>query len=248
MKCNNCGANFQTDELQCPYCGSRNIVGEEWQRERNLSQNFYEEMKRNFYEHGVLYVIDKVLNKALLLLFVAFIIVFILYMFPSMVEEGILDIKKAILKDQIIGQMEEYHQSGEWDKLEVYMSEYDMFEKENYVYCQAAIMERYYQDYMQEFMQYIELPEEEQEEGDYYIERFLRDSRDLYRADCGIYDDLRSANKEKHEQYKEEVLIFWKVSLGLTEEEIQFLIEEDYLYMEDEERYVEIIKERKAWK
>ncbi len=247
MKCNNCGANFQTEELRCPYCGSENIIGEEWERERASSKSLYERMKAEFYNHGIVYTINKLLNKTLIILTIAFIVLLFINIMPGIFEAGTLSLKKALFKDQIMGQMEEYHASGEWDKLERYMSEYDMFGEENYVYCQAAIMERDYQEYMCSFMQYIELSEEDQDRYDYYLERAIDSSRDLYRADCGIYDELQSENWTKHKEYQEGVMRFWKASLGLTEEEIQFLIEEDYLYMEDEERYVAIIKERKAW-
>lgn len=249
MKCINCGANFQTEELQCPYCGSKNIIGEEWEKERTSSKNFYERMRQQFYKEGLVYTCNKILNKAILILMIALFATFILYLLPSLTQEGSLAIKKKLLSNQIEKQMEAYHSAGEWDELERYMSEYDMFGKDTYAYTQAAFIARDYRKYMMEYMDFLDMSEEEQlDEENYQLEYVLRYSHQVVHVDCGIYDELCSENEEMYQIYRKKILDLWKGSLGLTDEEIDFLLENDYLYMEDEERYLAIIRERQAWK
>lgn len=38
MKCKNCGAHYQTEELKCPYCGTENMTGQEWKEELEEAQ------------------------------------------------------------------------------------------------------------------------------------------------------------------------------------------------------------------
>ncbi|MBQ2705548.1 MAG: hypothetical protein IJF60_01900 [Agathobacter sp.] len=249
MKCINCGANFQTEELRCPYCGSKNVIGEEWEKERVSSKSFYERMREQFYKEGIAYTCNKILNKAILILVIALFGTVILYILPSLTQEGSLAIKKKVLSNQIEKQMEEYHSAGDWDGLERYMSEYDMYGEETYVYTQAAFLARDYRKYMMNYMDFLAMSEEEQlEEDNYELENVLQYSHEVVHVNCGIYDELCSENEEMYQIYRKKVLDLWKGGLGLNDEEIDFLLENDYLYMEDEDRYLEIIKERQAWK
>lgn len=46
MKCKNCGANYKTRELKCPYCNTENFIGKIWQAERSR-RSWTMKMKRN---------------------------------------------------------------------------------------------------------------------------------------------------------------------------------------------------------
>ena len=41
MKCKNCGAQYKTRELKCPYCNTENIIGKIWQSERSQAEMEY---------------------------------------------------------------------------------------------------------------------------------------------------------------------------------------------------------------
>lgn len=247
MKCNNCGANFQSADLECPYCGSRNVVGEEWQQERNWAKKLYEDTLRKFREEGVVYVLNSILNKAIKILGIVILVGFLLYLIPMIFSEVAFKINKSIQLEQVVAKMQEYHENGEYKALEQIMDEYDMFGKEYYVYSQSAILYRNYQDYMIHKMTFLDLSQEEKIEDDYHLEYILKDSMDVYLVNCGIYDDLREENRMQYEVYKQEIENCWKKLLALTDEEIQYMVEEEYLYSDEWDRYVANIKERKAW-
>lgn len=247
MKCNSCGANFQTADVKCPYCGSRNIVGEEWQEQRNWAKALYESTLRRFREEGALYAINAIMNKAIKILAIVILVCFGIFLIPSLFSEAVFELNKSLKLGEIEAQMEAYHSAGQYEQLEQVMDEYDMFGKEYYIYSQSAILYRNYQDYLIHKVSFFDMTEEEKLEDDYHIEYALRDSLDVYLLDCGIYDDLQVENSKQLETYQQEIMTFWKNVLGLTEEEIQYMIEEEYLYTEDWDRYIENIKERKAW-
>lgn len=247
MKCINCGANFQTADLKCPYCGTQNSIGEEWQKERKWHENRYQRILEELKEYGPAYVVNRIINKALIIAIVIFIVLTLVYLLPAFIQDISLLAKRTFLGYSINKQMEEYHESGQWDKLLDIVDEYDLFSTDSYTYTQAAILQRHYEDYLMHKMGFLDLSEEEKQEDDYYLEYAIRDSREVYFVSCGIYSEIDEENLPQIEKYRQEIHAFWKVTLGLTDEEIQYFTEEESISYEEMDEFVIKIKERKAW-
>ena len=82
MKCKNCGAQYKTRELKCPYCNTENLIGKIWQTERSQAEMAYEEEKKKVGK--VLFspfMVDRLLSRAIAVLIglhiVSFILIFI---------------------------------------------------------------------------------------------------------------------------------------------------------------------------
>lgn len=247
MKCENCGADFQTADLMCPYCGSQNVIGYEWKKERNWYEKRYQKLLAELKAYGLPYVANRIMNRALVILGIVFAVLILVYTVPAIVSDVSLQMNKAIHKGSIEKQMKEYHESGQWDELLKVVDKYDVYSSETYVYTQAAIMQRHYQEYLMNKMAFLDMSEEEKQEDSYYLEYAIRNSREVYWVDCGIYSDLAKENEKQHKIFQEEIRSFWKVTLGLTEEEIQCFSEEEYISYEEMDEFILQIKERKAW-
>ena len=45
MKCKKCGAHYRTRELRCPYCGTANPKGEQWQTQRESAEKELQQLE-----------------------------------------------------------------------------------------------------------------------------------------------------------------------------------------------------------
>lgn len=247
MKCNNCGADFQTADLKCPYCGTQNIIGEEWQKERNWYKNQYEKILEDVKCNGPMYVANTLLNKALIILLICMIVITLIYLLPSIWHDVSMAGQKAILGTSIKKQLEEYHEAGDWENVRILMDQYEMYGSDNYTYTQAAIMQRNYNEYLRHKMMFMDLSEEEKLEDDYHLKYSIRESMNVYFVNCGIYSDLDPENAAQHKVFQEEIMSYWRNMLGMTEEEINDILENDYISYSEIDELVIKIKERKAW-
>lgn len=247
MKCVNCGADFQSADLKCPYCGAQNVIGEEWKKERSWHEKRYQQILAELKSNGFEYVANRILNKALVILGIIFVLLSFICVLPSVIEDLSLQVNKVIHKTAIEKEMKAYHETGQWDKLLKIVDEYDMYGAENYVYTQAAIMQNEYQNYLMKKMTFLDMSEEEKQRDSYYLNYAIRYSYKVYWVDCGIYSELDSQNIKKHELFSEEIVSFWKVTLGMTEEELQYFMENEHIKNKEFDDLVLKIKERKAW-
>lgn len=248
MKCVNCGADFQTSDLKCPYCGTQNLIGEEWKKERNFHENRYQRILKELKEYGPFYVINKILNISLMIAVAIFVVLTCIYATPSIVKEGSIEIKKRLYKGQINKQLQEYHETGKWDKLLQVMDEYELYGEDNYTYSQAAIIYRNYQNYLIDKMIFLDFTEEEKEEDDYHLEFAIKNSIKAFDIDSTTYEEIDPENESQLKRYQDEIRCFWENTLGFTEDEIRSLETEEYLSYEELDELVLKAKERKAWK
>lgn len=248
MKCKNCGANYKTRELKCPYCGTENIIGRIWLIERTEARQEYEDARESVKRGSRRYVLDKILNRILLVS----VGLFFLCMILSLAVSGGYDMYRRIYRSahtkEMEQAMEEYYLAEEYRKLYDYMSKYDLFEPEHYTYAQAALMGFDYDYYKTEALCFFSQSEEEKQEYDYYLRYAILYSHDVWHMDSGIYSELDPKNVEMHETYKKDIMAFWKGMLGMTEEEIEFLTEEgEDLFAGDLDELAAAIIERRAW-
>lgn len=247
MKCINCGADFQTADLKCPYCGTVNEIGADWQAERVHYKNQYEKILQEIKAYGPMYVANKIVNKALVIFAIAMAVLTFVYMLPAIFEDVSLWAKRTAAGNLIEDKMEEYHKEGQWNDLRILMDEYQMYSSEYYVYTQAAILQRQYNDYQMYKMKFMDLSEEEKQEDDFYLEQSIDDALDVYFVNSGSYHELQPENEAKIAEFQAEIEEYLRYMLGITEEEFAYILEEEYIYSDEMEDLIMKIKERKAW-
>lgn len=248
MKCKNCGANYKTWELKCPYCGTENVIGKIWLIERTTVRQEYEDVREGVKRSSKRYVFDKILNRILLISIGLFLGCVVLAIAAPGGYNLYRSIYRSVHTEEMEQVMEEYYLAGEYCKLYDYMSQYDLFGQNYFTYAQAALMSFSYNQYKTEALCFLSQSEEEKEKYDYYLRYAIMYSHDVWQMDSGIYSELDPKNVELHEAYKNDILAFWTGMLGLTEEEIRFLTEkEGYLFVQDLDELSAAIIERRAW-
>ena len=74
MKCENCGAEYGARELKCPYCGTKNLTGAQWQQEEEHAQQRMRQEKSWAIRKAPIYVVNRVANVILLVSLALFVL------------------------------------------------------------------------------------------------------------------------------------------------------------------------------
>ena len=204
MKCENCGSNFLSKDLKCPYCGTVNQKGLRWYHrrkemmERN-AEELEEEKRRN-----IPYVINLMLNISLVVVFLA---VFVLAVVRVNVEPSGDDI------EQMKAHVDALYRDREYGELYKYLEENDLRDTVEKYYVQAAdLFDRY-----DSFIKYrMELEETKPSEWDLTTLRLIL----IYSGDLVDNRTFYSENSELYKFYGLRVRAYWRGTLRLTNEEI----------------------------
>ena len=244
MRCRNCGADYRTRELKCPYCGAENLLGRIWMGEVSDAERKYEKARKEARKGLPVYVMNRVVNRVLVLLTIIF--------FGAMIIYGIVDngagLKAIFHTEQTKAQMKEYYDAGEWVQLYHYMSDYSLFsqEEDSYVYSQAAFAGIGYQQFCDHKYEFCELTDEEKMEDDYHLEQTIRNGWELMTLDYGIYDEGREevVSSPVYQDWCADVRSFWMGTLGMTADEVEEILNIDYISGSDLDPIIAALKAR----
>lgn len=245
MKCKNCGANYKTRELECPYCHTENIIGRIWKVKRSEAELDYERARREMGKKSSPYVLDRVLTRAIVIIIAMTILFFIGAVLTFFLAEKAGDAWEQANNAKILEQVKTYYANGQYEEIDEMRRTYDMEGAEYFPYMQAASLNYKYNSYMENKYEYIEMTEEEKRDDDYAIEYFLRHSRDVVTINMVKYSELDEMNQKLYDEYVLEIQSAWISILKLTEEEISYLSDkEKILYSDDYDSLITKIKER----
>lgn len=229
MKCKNCGGEYKTKELKCPYCATENLLGKLWSIQRSEAEITYEKERKRVGKYLTSpYMLNRLVSRGLVILVSLFLLVFVGAFLFFYGEEVYKNLSYKWNKEKIEAQMQVYYENGDWELLDDYMEEHVIDRTQYYTYMQAVVLHDNYQRYLEYRLKYNDLSETKKLEDDYYLESAIEYSARVYNLDCGIYDELDEKNRSLYETYQREILAYWIGELALTEEEIELVIEGRY--------------------
>lgn len=246
MRCKNCGANYKTRELKCPYCNTENIVGKLWQSERTQAELDYEKEKGKV---GKIifspYMYDRLISRAMYVLIILHIVSMAAVFLVALGSYAWQELRFRLNKTEIESQMDEYYTAGEYEKLDAYMEEYEAISGYK-TYSTATAMNWRYNEYVEYRLKFEQLTEEEKLKDDFYLEYAINYSAQAYNYKCDIYGKY-DKNAELKADYQNEIMAYWLGELELTENEITMLTsEEKYSYYEESRLIAQNVKDRRA--
>lgn len=249
MKCTFCGGEVGADQLRCPYCNQENLIA--YQRKKELDEETAknaEEAKRVIASNKT-DIINKVLTRIMIGLAVLFVIVTIVAFGINLYIEGA--IFKPKLPADYIETLDGFYETGEYDKLYMYVKKYEIYDYKNpvtYDYSQLALYYYDVLDYRRCFYEVVEyLRGEKDKVSSYDWEYTFVNGYKVLLPDIGVYEEISERNEEAFLILKEEVILDWMVWFGVTREEVEALIadREPYYYADDRlEAFAKVIEER----
>lgn len=266
MKCRNCGGDYRTRELKCPFCGTGNLLGKIWDVERSEAE---ERLRVAYAEKGrkkwTLYDTKRLLNRITLILFLISVIFLVAGIFVEYAWDFSANSKAKANMEEHLANCREYYDNGEYRKLENYLQVnglysmkelkqyteiiyvfyvYDNF-KCDYYYMLRNMNDPYYKNYSSNAY------DENDYYSDFWAENLLDDVRECIQLQEGnwrVRDSIYPENAKIWQAWSEEALAFAKGTMKLTEKELELLLENDnYLSTDTKKEILSGLRERGAW-
>lgn len=220
MKCKNCGGDYRTRELICPYCGTENLVGRIWMAQKTQAELEYEAYRKQAGTRVSPYVVNRVLGRIAVLLIGVCILVFIGALVVVLGADALRHYKIGHIGAEEQQQtMETLYQEGRLPELYQYMHENELIGQDQYVYSQAVLLNFDYENYRNHLLQFLELSEERKQEDDYYLSICIRWGNDVYQCRLGTYCELADENRPLYQSYCEDIKNTFIYTLGMTPDE-----------------------------
>lgn len=252
MKCNKCGANYDSVLVECPFCGEINTTGVEWEKEKNSAKLRLDNTRKMVIHSGPLYVINRVVNAILIVLAIAAVLGFITLAIIFFVEEKI-DERKQKNADYEVAL--ELYQQGEYYKLDQYMEEhkinslvdgYDLF-------LEAVRLNYQYDEFMEKWMRY----EKDKNNVEYINSHpywyatatdMLWECAEILQKGNYLYNVKNEENIPLYDRIVSTAKLFLMSEFGYSEEEIVTYFEDDDIgYSEFRDKVVRDAFSRKKW-
>lgn len=250
MKCENCGAEYGARELKCPYCGTKNLTGAQWQQEEESARQRIRQEKLSAIRKGPVYVVNRVANVILLVSLALFVLSVVVVAILCKVEEVRDDHKRtqAVYEDA-----EKLYQEEDFVALDHYLDDHDLYysHDEKYdVLCEAALFYDNKLDFHEEWMGYDrwkdekEYMEDESEYGSaaYMLER----CSDILDEDSYRYKIDHQENQKFLDELRERATVFLVSEFYYTAEDIE-CIKQTRSYEDEFEDIVREAYRRKGW-
>ncbi len=248
MKCKNCGGDYRTRELICPYCGTENLVGRLWMAQRTEAEQEYEAYRREAGRRVSPYVINRVFGRIAVLMaglciltLVGSVIVLLTAQLMHQYAVNRVDMEK---KQQT---MDTLYQENRLPELYAYMSAYDLIGEDQYVYTQAVLLNFDYENYRSHLLEFLELTEEEKQQDDYYLAYSIRWGNDVYQCRLGSYYALADENQTLYDSYCDDIRDSFVYAMGMTPEEADQILTSDTADYRTYNELAETLIERGAY-
>lgn len=243
MKCKNCGGNFPSRELRCPYCGAENTRGRLWKQQRDRADRDLETARREDLPTAKKLALHKVLNRILLAELIL-IALFALGLFATffLTDAGLFN-GTLFGREKIDAELQALYDAGDFDRLYQRLEETDSFDQEHYTLCQMALIYRDYEAFC--ITRTCWFQETEEKDISEYTAAWLVDHmHDLFYCDIPAYPELTDQNAAILAEYQQDAALFARHILRLTEEEMALLQKQDWMYSEEEDALAAAILER----
>lgn len=226
MTCKNCGADVDAEALECPYCGTKNPGGISFFVRLKYKRAQNQELRKKVLDRSKEGIINRIMNRTIFALVIVFILMVGISFWTFFFTEG-NHLFKPSDREQV---MQELYENGEYDRLNTYMQEYDLYDEK---YRRISFLAFDYAQFLSARDDILEQIKEGEMPEDYSIESTIeRGYRVLYPSYSGY------ESEETDRKYSEECGIIVRDSLqvlfGFGEGELELLKKnhEEYTYLD----------------
>lgn len=225
MNCKNCGANYQSKELNCPYCGSANAKGESWFARRQAAREEHESNLRKYGATVKMITYDRIINRIII-----GVIAFLVCYFVGLIGFFSVSIGAAKTSSEI--KMDQLYEEERFGEMHALMREKDLFGKNNYECSQMALIYSDYEKFLIRRLFFFDEMDAEISENS--ASALINHMHRVMSWHAATYPDLTKKNREQLEEYKLEVADFAENMFGFTEKEMGILAK-DYLLTDEQD-------------
>ena len=215
MICSSCGAEYEDEQLKCPFCNAENEV-EAFIRHVDKVNNYKKEEARLWRLPGMARAKT---GRILLLLLICFLLGILLASVIGIQVAKQRDKKEYEKNEKALSVLEQLYLEGDYDKIEAYINENRSYSSLLKKYNEVAIVNRSYRE-----TKNIDSVIKDAIQMDYYEGNFSYCIGNLFGMleSCDYYlkDDYDYGNDEAMNYYKEQATLLLKNKFAFTDEEI----------------------------
>lgn len=245
MKCKNCGSNYPTRELRCPYCGTENKKGVLWAMRREQAEADYRAAEAEVRRKLPIEIADGVANRllavtgGLLALFLA--VTLLLAVFSG----GFRQLSNKLHREALEAQMAALFAEERFGELNALMDEKELSGQDYYAYTQICLLHFDFDHMLQARADFLQAVDSGEMLDDwhmrYFIARMVNRASSILTLDIPAYPELAPENRAVYQRYCAEAEALCRALLGMTEEETAALRGEGFLLAKEGPETVEAI-------
>ncbi len=246
MKCKNCGADYRTVQMKCPYCGTETRLGRIWFTERSEAEKAYDEARLQRKQKYSPFILNRWLNRGILIVTSVIVLCFLIIFGAFFLAEAIPAARYKAHSEEIEAQLHQALDAGDYRTVREIMQEYDLYGSDHYIESQASFLQFDYQNYLAEKYATIEDIDQDGTTDELQISIALMYARRFQILSLGNYSLLSEKNEAYYNAGSEDIRAFLVGYLGMTEEEWEVFSDgSTYSYSTDE--MAATLLERRGW-
>ena len=225
MRCYKCGNDYDSDAMTCPFCGQRNFVDRiPGTEEESKGEDLFVAWKTRSIPM-FLNIADRFVRKVLRVEKIILVVLILALAFILFAPQVYISASRFIQKDRLLDEFATLYEQEQFAQLSNRMSSTGCKGKQGYEqYTDMALLYREYMDFCSARMAYQE------DIADGELENWT--INDLTNSMRDMFSDLHLSNKTipdypgndaYRERYRNDVLVFAKAVLKLTDEELASL-------------------------
>lgn len=226
MRCYSCGGQYDSDAMTCPFCGQRNFIERVPGTEEEIKgEDLFVARKTRSFQMFV-NIADRLVKKVLRIekIIIGVMILGILVLLLAMPVIGA--VVRFVKKDSYLAECTALHKQEQFAALAFRIRETGCFDKEGFEqYTEMALLYEEYMEFCGARMAYQEdiidgeleswtIRDLAREMSDLFSDLHLSRNRSEYRV------PTHAANDPYREQYRQDAIMFARVILKLTDEEL----------------------------
>lgn len=219
MKCPNCGGEVSVNDIKCPYCGTPNPEGIQFQAEVHERRSFNEYLRNKIKEQMRLPLMQRILNLSIFFLLLIFIIQIFISVGIYVLAEGNVLAGLRRPEDYEL-QMAQMYEEGSYGELRSFMEQYGVDGTDYPKYMQMCLLAFDYQEYLFHSMSCTEALEQGILPDDYHFRYAIDTAKELLNPHIPAYPVIYPENQPVLEAWQEEITVQLAGMFSLTEEEI----------------------------
>lgn len=243
MKCPNCGGEVSVNDIKCPYCGTPNPEGIQFQAEVHRRRSFNGYLRDKIKEQMQMPLMQRILNLSIFFLILLLLIQLLMSLGLYLLSEGNVLAGLHRPKDYE-EQMAQMYESGSYGELYDFMDRYGLEGEDYSEYMQMCLIHNSYQEFLYHSMNCMEALEQGVVPDDYHLRYAIESAEDLLNLHIPAYPDVYPENQDNLEHYCQEVIISLSGMFRLSRKEILTLCpdpEGSYDYKHDEKEQLEAL-------
>ena len=242
MKCKNCGANFPTKEVCCPYCGTLNPKGKRWADRMDQAEREYRETREQVIKELPLQAAYRVAGRVRTILAAILGVILLGMVLWALLSNYGGKLRNRVQRERLETRMAELYGQERFGELYKLMNDRELMGQDYYAYSQMCLIHYGYSEFCQSRMELLQGKVRE-EYLDSTIERLLSRAGELLVLDISAYPELAPENQQVYDRYCLDVTTFLRTMLAMTEEEVLSLSGQGYVPTREGSDTVEPISE-----